>query len=97
MSVYLHDIPLNQAQAKFQEALQSADLWRVLSTEEIPLDEKALGRVTVESIWAKISSPHYHASAMDGFAVRAEDTIGAQPSNPIQLSVNSNQFINRNA
>ena len=93
MSVYLHDIPLNQAQAKFQEALQSADLWRVLSTEEIPLDEKALGRVTVESIWAKISSPHYHASAMDGFAVRAEDTIGAQPSNPIQLSVNSNQLL----
>ncbi|HRJ74899.1 MAG TPA: molybdopterin biosynthesis protein [Anaerolineales bacterium] len=93
MSVYLHDIPLNQAQAKFQEALQSADLWRVLSIEEIPLDENALGRVTAEAVWAQISSPHYHASAMDGFAVRAEDTIGAQPSNPIQLSVNSNQLL----
>ena len=93
MSIYLHDIPLNHAQAKFQEALQDADLWRVLSTEEIPLDENALGRVTAEPIWAKISSPHYHASAMDGFAVRAEDTIGAQPSNPIQLSVNSNQLL----
>jgi putative molybdopterin biosynthesis protein len=87
MSVYLHDIPLNQAQAKFQEALQSADLWRVLSVEEIPLDENALGRVTAEPIWAQISSPHYHASAMDGFAVRAEDTIGAQPSTPIQLPI----------
>jgi len=87
MSVYLHDIPLNQAQAKFQEALQSADLWRVLSVEEIPLDENALGRVTAEPIWAQISSPHYHASAMDGFAVRAEDTVGAQPSSPIQLPI----------
>ncbi|MBX3037696.1 MAG: molybdopterin biosynthesis protein [Anaerolineales bacterium] len=87
MSVYLHDIPLNQAQAKFQEALQNADLWRVLSVEEIPLDENALGRVTAEPIWAQISSPHYHASAMDGFAVRAEDTVGAQPSSPIQLPI----------
>lgn len=87
MSIYLHDIPLNQALAKFQEALQGADLWRVLSVEQIPLDENALGRVTAEPIWAKISSPHYHASAMDGFAVRAEDTIGAQPSSPVQLSI----------
>lgn len=92
MSVYLHDIPLNQAQAKFQEALQSADLWRVLSVEEILLDEHALGRVITEPIWAKISSPHYHASAMDGFAVRADDTIGAQPSNPIVLPIHVSQF-----
>jgi putative molybdopterin biosynthesis protein len=92
MSVYLHDIPLNQAQAKFQEALQDADLWRVLSVEEILLDENALGRVTAEAIWAKISSPHYHASAMDGFAVRAEDTIGAQPSTPIQFPIPNSQF-----
>jgi putative molybdopterin biosynthesis protein len=92
MSVYLHDIPLNLAQAKFQEALQSADLWRVLSVEEIPLDENSLGRVTAEAIWAKISSPHYHASAMDGFAVKAEDTIGAQPSTPIQFPIPNSQF-----
>ncbi|MBL8099012.1 MAG: molybdopterin biosynthesis protein [Anaerolineales bacterium] len=92
MSVYLHDIPLNQAQAKFQEALQDADLWRVLSVEEIPLDENALGRVTAEPIWAQISSPHYHASAMDGFAVRAEDTVGAQPSTPIHLRILNSQF-----
>lgn len=89
MSVYLHDIPLSQAQARLQQALQAADLWRVLGTETIPLDENALGRVTAEPIWAKISSPHYHASAMDGFAVRAEDTSGAQPTAPVQLAVGS--------
>jgi putative molybdopterin biosynthesis protein len=92
VSVYLHDIPLPQAQAKFQQALQEANLWRVLGIQSVPLDENALGRVTAEPIWAKISSPHYHASAMDGFAVRAEDTNGAQPSTPIQLSVISNQL-----
>ena len=66
MSVYLHDIPLPEAQNRLREALQQADLWRVLGVEDIPLDENALGRVTAEPVWAKISSPHYHASAMDG-------------------------------
>ena len=85
MSVYLHDIPLPQARARLQQALQDADLWRVLGTESIPLDENALGRVTTEPIWAKVSSPHYHASAMDGFAVRAISTNEAIPSTPVRL------------
>ncbi|MBI2333612.1 MAG: molybdopterin biosynthesis protein [Chloroflexi bacterium] len=87
MSVYLHDIPLSQAQARLREALQDADLWRVLGAEEIPLDENALGRVTSGPIWAEISSPHYHASAMDGFAVRAVATNGAMPSSSVTLYI----------
>ena len=87
MSVYLHDIPLPEAQARLKQALQHADLWRVLATESIPLDENALGRVTAEPVWAKISSPHYHASAMDGFAVRAARTNGALPSQPVKLRI----------
>ena len=87
MSVYLHDIPLFQAQARLREALQDANLWRVLGVELIPLDENALGRVTVEPIWAEVSSPHYHASAMDGFAVRAVSTNGAMSSTPVTLFV----------
>ncbi|MDD2921814.1 MAG: molybdopterin-binding protein, partial [Anaerolineales bacterium] len=91
MSVYLHDIPLSQAQEKLREALRSADLWRILGVETIPLDENALGRVTAESIWARTSSPHYHASAMDGFAVRAEETAGAQPSSPIEFIIEQDE------
>jgi putative molybdopterin biosynthesis protein len=95
MSVYLHDIPLSQAQSRLREALQNADLWRVLGVETIPLDEHALGRVTAQPIWALVSSPHYHASAMDGFAVKADQTNGAQPSSPISfaLDVNSAQYV----
>lgn len=87
MSVYLHDIPLPEAQARFHSALEKAKLWRVLGSESIALDENALGRVLFESIWAKISSPHYHASAMDGFAVRAIMTNGALPSAPLSLEI----------
>lgn len=87
MSLYLHDIPLPQAQERLQTALRDADLWRTLGAEEIPLDENALGRITAEPVWAIKSSPHYHASAMDGFAVRAEATAGALPSAPRTLVV----------
>ena len=87
MSIYLHDIPLPEAQAQLKGALQLANLWGVLEGETIPLDENALGRVTAEPIWAKVSSPHYHASAMDGFAVRALSTNGALPSRPIELQI----------
>ncbi len=87
MSVYLHDIPLDKAKAALRDALQNADLWRVLGTEIIPLDENALGRVLAEPIWAKVSSPHYHASAMDGFAVHANETAGATLTAPITLQI----------
>lgn len=87
MSIYLHDIPLWEAQARIQEALEGAGLWRALGVETIPLGENAMGRITAEPIWAQISSPHYHASAMDGFAVHAEDTAGAGPSSPLTLVV----------
>jgi putative molybdopterin biosynthesis protein len=87
MSIYLHDIPLPQAQARLIEALRAAGLWNRLGIETIPLDENALGRILAEPVWAKVSSPHYHAAAMDGFAVRSETTRGAQPSNPISLTM----------
>jgi putative molybdopterin biosynthesis protein len=85
MSLYLHDIPLDQAKQAFHAALQQAGLWQILAKEVIPLDENALGRVLAEPVWALRSSPHYHAAAMDGFALRAEETRGAQPSAPVTL------------
>ncbi len=86
MSVYLKDIPLFEAKSRFERALRVANLWQVLGVEIIPLDENAIGRVLGEAVWAKISSPHYHASAMDGFAVRSQDTLGAEPGSPRTLS-----------
>lgn len=92
MSIYLHDIPLSEAQAAFQAALKKLGLWGLLGSETIPLDENAAGRVLAEPIWAKISSPHYHASAMDGFAVRSEQTTGAAPSTPVNLAYGEQAF-----
>lgn len=85
MSVYLHDIPLPDAKARFHQALAGAGLSRRLGIEHIPLDEGAVDRVLAQAVWARISSPHYHASAMDGFAVRTVETKTAGPSTPVTL------------
>ena len=87
MSIYLHDVPLSEAKKRFEDALDDAGLWGILTPEEIRLDEMALGRTLAMPVWAKISSPHYHASAMDGFAVRSSDTSGATQTAPVKLVV----------
>jgi putative molybdopterin biosynthesis protein len=87
MPVYLHDIPLDEARGRFEAALKEAGLWGLLGQETVPLDEDALGRVLAEAVIAKVSSPHYHSAAMDGFVVRADRTVGAQPTNPILLHI----------
>jgi putative molybdopterin biosynthesis protein len=83
--VYLEDIPLEEAQSRFDDALKSVNLGGVLGIERIPLDLLALDRILAEPVWAKLSSPHYHAAAMDGYAVRAEETEGAMATKPIAL------------
>ena len=87
--IYLQDTPLEQAQERFLSALEDSGLWKTLGVEQIPLDENAIGRVLAETIWAKISSPHYHASAMDGFSVKAFETHGASETAPISLDYSS--------
>ncbi|HIP73063.1 MAG TPA: molybdopterin biosynthesis protein, partial [Anaerolineae bacterium] len=84
--IYLEDIPLEEARAALQAALADADMWRPLGVETVLVAE-ANGRITAEAIWAKLSSPHYHASAMDGFAVRAKDTEAATETNPVHLTL----------
>lgn len=52
----------------------------------------ALDRITAEPVFARISSPSFHAAAMDGIAVSAEDTYGASPDSPRVLSVGVQAF-----
>jgi molybdopterin molybdotransferase len=47
----------------------------------------ALGRVTTKSIHAPIPLPSFSRSAVDGYAVHAEDTFGASESLPAYLRV----------
>ncbi|HEY6200045.1 MAG TPA: molybdopterin biosynthesis protein [Candidatus Binatia bacterium] len=77
---YLKKTPLKDARELFLSRVDPA----ALASEEIPIDD-ALDRITAEPVFAKISAPHYHASAMDGICVRAEDTFGATEFAPKKL------------
>jgi len=57
-------------------------------SETLPVPD-AVGRVLAETVIAKLSSPSFHAAAMDGIAVKAEDTFGASESRPKQLTIGS--------
>ncbi|WP_462410178.1 molybdopterin biosynthesis protein [Neobacillus sp. Marseille-QA0830] len=84
--VYLEDKPRDAAR---EELLAAFDV--TPDIESIPVTE-ALGRVTAEPIFARMSTPHYHASAMDGVAVVAESTYTAHEQNPLYLK-NGSQFV----
>jgi putative molybdopterin biosynthesis protein len=79
---YLKKTALKEARESFLARTNVS----LLGSETIPVDE-ALGRVTAEPIFAKISSPHYHGAAMDGICVRAEDTFGATEFSPKKLTL----------
>ncbi len=84
--VYLEDQPYEEAFEKYLKALEAHGGLGSLPGEEL-LVEQALGRITARPVWARISSPHYHAAAMDGIAVQAEDTLGATETSPRHLKV----------
>lgn len=69
---YLKKTPLKEAR---ELLLQRVDL--ALLTDEAIRVEEALHRITSQPTLARVSSPHYHAAAMDGICVRAEETFGA--------------------
>lgn len=62
------------------------DIFPSGKTEEISL-ETCTGRVLAENVISGRDVPHYRRAAMDGYAVRASDTLGASPSNPIMLQL----------
>ncbi len=51
------------------------------------------GRVIAEPVFAARSCPHYHASAVDGVAVRAEETFGASETSPVTLRLGSQALV----
>ncbi len=79
---YLKKTPLTEARELFLEAVAGIRL----EDETVDVGQ-ALHRITAEPVFARISSPHYHGSAMDGICVRAEDTFGATEFSPRRLQL----------
>ena len=80
---YLNNTPLDKAREEYLAHLNKRGF--AYKTENTPAFS-SYGRVLAEAVYAKICSPHYNASAMDGIAVKASDTYGANESNPVILT-----------
>lgn len=88
---FLSDIPLELACARFDAALAAAHV-RNAAVEIVELED-ALDRVTAAPVFARLSSPHYHACAMDGIAVAASATRGATETVPVVLRLEADAFV----
>jgi putative molybdopterin biosynthesis protein len=80
--IYLETRPLDEALSIWLAKAGVAPL----EAETVKVAD-SLGRVTAAPVSAKISSPFYHSSAMDGYAVRFTDTFGASETSPKRLKV----------
>lgn len=73
----------------FDEAKKAISLHlkpEALGEEEIPLLE-AYNRVLKENITSTLDVPPFNRSTVDGYAVKAEDTFGAEENQPVKLNV----------
>jgi putative molybdopterin biosynthesis protein len=76
----------------FDEAkrtIQKAAKIEPLGIETVPLLE-VCGRVLAENVVARLDIPPFDRSTVDGYAVKAEDTFGAEENKPVKLKLCGN-------
>ena len=88
-NIYLDNVPLGEALERWLALCREEGVSFPTESELVATGEAA-GRVTAEPLFAKISSPPFHSSAMDGVAVFASDTYGATEANPVRIALCSN-------
>lgn len=80
---FLNLATAEEAEKIFWEAVQPQPLG-----EELVMLEDAHGRILACDIVAQHNVPYFDRSNFDGFALRAEDTFGAQETAPVLLTLN---------
>jgi putative molybdopterin biosynthesis protein len=81
---FLDVVSAAEARRRFEERVDRSPL----AAERVPL-AAALSRVLAADIVAAVDAPPFDRSNVDGFAVRAADTIGASPGAPKRLVLNA--------
>ena len=75
-------LTFDEAKALIQKTLQP----RPLGTQEIPLLD-AYNRVLGQDATSSLDIPPFNRSTVDGYAVKAENTFGADENNPLKLKI----------
>jgi molybdopterin molybdotransferase len=69
-----------------QDALRLLLEVEPVGTERID-SVKGRGRVLAGDLYSAVDLPHFHRAAIDGYAVKAQDTFGASQSLPAYLKL----------
>ena len=80
---FLDVVDRDEAVARFHRHLKL----RPLGSETVPLSQ-ALGHVLARAVVADVDVPGFDRASVDGFAVRADDTLGASERAPTALTLN---------
>lgn len=89
-NLYLTSVPLSQAMDEY--VTRMADGLNSRETQTVDVGD-ALGRMTSAPVFAKLSAPHYNASAMDGISVKADSTYHASETTPVKLKKNRDYVV----
>jgi putative molybdopterin biosynthesis protein len=81
---FLDVVSVEEARARFEQYLDVAPL----AAETVALAD-ALTRVLADDVVAAVDTPPFDRSNVDGFALRAADTIGASDGNPKLFQLNA--------
>jgi putative molybdopterin biosynthesis protein len=81
---FLEVVSAEEAKARFEQHLNLSPL----AAEPVAL-AAALGRVLAHDVTAPADAPPFDRSGVDGFAVRAADTVGASDASPRRLRLNA--------
>jgi putative molybdopterin biosynthesis protein len=79
---FLEVVERDEAERRFRGHL---DL-RPLGRETVPLSQ-GLGRVLASAVLAEVDVPGFDRASVDGFAIRADDTLGASERMPRRLTL----------
>jgi putative molybdopterin biosynthesis protein len=80
---FLEVVSAEEAQARFRKHVDLSPL----GAETVPLAE-ALGRMLAHDVVAAVDAPPFDRSNVDGFALRAADTVGASENAARKFSLN---------
>ncbi|MFW6409792.1 MAG: molybdopterin biosynthesis protein [Halanaerobiales bacterium] len=79
-NIYLNKVSLKEAKRNYFKLFKKYQP----GTEKVKT-ELSKGRISASAVYARRTAPGFYASAMDGIAVRAEDTDGASERRPVRL------------
>jgi len=91
-NIYLKMKTLKEARSILFKTLTGQSALSEKPASERLASPDAVCRILAKPVVARLSSPHFHAAAMDGVAVKAADTFGACETSPKELIIGKDAF-----